>query len=161
MVMHSRRDCLWTASYALVGAATASQAFAAGPAKEGGEDAMLAALYEKSPFVFVAEVVATDLDEIADGEVRSHRYQSRTIKVIESLRGEKPAKEVQAGIGWVGEHKGVDTGKGTKLVLFLKEYGGAGVLGEKTKPYVTTDMWFGALPYSDALAKALRHISEI
>jgi hypothetical protein len=158
--MHSRRKCLWTATYALVGAAGISRSLIAAPARDGGEDGMLRALYEKSSYVFVAEVVGTDLDEIADGDVRSHRYESRTINVVESLKGAKPAKPVEVGIGWVGEHHGVDTGKGKKLVLFLNEYGGAGVLGEKSKPYVTTDMWFGALPYSDALAKALKNFSE-
>lgn len=153
--MLNRRSC-----FGLLGAGLLGVGRARSDDDEAKADApLLEILTKRSPYVFAVEIVAIATDEIADGEVSMY-FQNREAKLIEAIRGKKPAGNFHVSIGHFTKHSGFSAAKGVKFVLFLEPYDGKGELGESMRPYVTIDPWFGVLPYSEILVEELKKFAK-
>lgn len=159
--MHNRRKCLSLVGAGIVGMGFAPLGLVSTPSPDRNfSQPILEFAINKASHVFAVEILSKVEDEISDGEV-SLTYHTRIAKVTTALKGGDPGKDIHVSIGRFSNAPELETKKGTKLVLFLDPYQGNGTLGESTKPFVTIDLWFGAMPYSEVLVAELKKMQPI
>lgn len=156
--MQSRRNYVGLLGGGILASAFISPVFSKQPVRREDES-FLEILTNKAPYVFAVEVLTVVKDEIADGDI-SLFFQSRTAKVLEVIRGKKPAGNIHVTLGYYTKHSGFSAPKGAKLVLFLEPYSGKGELGTVGKPYVTIDPWFGVMAHSNLLVDELKKVAK-